>query len=216
MAHSLFVGRKDELARLEGLLSKQTASMVVVKGRRRIGKSRLIEEFAKGKTCLTFSGIPPVDKMTAQSQRDVFAKQLGTQIGLPGIQAQDWSDLFTLLARTTPQSPVVILLDEISWMGSQDPTFLGKLKNAWDLEFQKNPNLILVLCGSVSTWIDQNIISSTAFFGRISLFITLDELPLHTCYELLKKQGCRVSSYEAFKLLSVSGGIPWYISQFQT
>jgi hypothetical protein len=47
--------------------------------------------------------------------------------------------------------------------------FLGKLKNAWDLEFKKNPKLILVLCGSVSTWIEQNIIKNTGFFGRISL-----------------------------------------------
>jgi hypothetical protein len=100
-------------------------------------------------------------------------------------------------------------------MGSKDPTFLGKFKNAWDMEFQKNPHLVLILCGSVSTWIEQNIISSTAFFGRISLYLTLDELPLNDCNKLLDMQGFRGSIYEKFKILSVSGGVPWYIQQVQ-
>lgn len=188
----------------------------MVKGRRRIGKSRLVEEFAKEKHFFVFSGIPPVEGTTEQSQRDVFAKQLGTQIGLPGIQAQDWSDLFGLLARYTLEGQFVILFDEILWTGSKDPTFLGKLKNAWDLEFKKNPQLILILCGSVSTWIEKNIISSTAFFGRISLYLTLEELPLNGCNKLLDHIGFRGSVYEKFKLLSVSGGVPWYIEQIQS
>ncbi|MBY0282086.1 MAG: hypothetical protein K2W94_08040 [Alphaproteobacteria bacterium] len=134
-------------------------------------------------------------------------------MGLPGLAATDWTDLFTLLARQTQKGQIVILLDEISWMGSKDPTFLGKLKNAWDLEFHKNPHLILILCGSISTWIQQNIISSTGFFGRISLDLTLEELPLKDCSEFLEKQGFRGSVYEKFKILSVTGGIPWYLEQ---
>ena len=188
---------------------------MTVKGRRRVGKSRLITEFAKGKNFLVFSGIPPQNDTTEQLQRDIFAKQLGQQISLPSIQAQDWSDLFTLLARYTQDTPCVILFDEISWMGSKDRTFLGKLKNAWDLEFQKNPHLILILCGSVSTWIEENIINSTAFFGRISLYMTLDELPLHDCHTLIESQGFCGSVYETFKIVSITGGIPWYINQIQ-
>lgn len=216
MPDSVFVGRKNELERLSALFLKKSTSLAVVRGRRRIGKSRLVEEFARGKQFFVFSGIPPVDGTSAQSQRDVFAKQLGTQIGIPGIQSQDWADLFTLLARHTNHGRVIILFDEISWMGSKDPTFLGKLKNAWDLEFQKNPELVLIFCGSVSTWIEQNIISSTAFFGRISLYITLDELPLNDSNKLLEVQGFRGSIYEKFKVLAVSGGIPWYLQQIQS
>ncbi len=216
MASDIFVGRKEELERLSSLLKKKSASLIVIRGRRRIGKSRLIEEFAKDKRFLTFAGIPPAPGINEQSQRDIFAQQLGKQIGLTGVVAQDWSTLFSLLARNTNHGPVIILLDEISWMGSKDPSFLGKLKNAWDLEFKKNPHLILVLCGSVSTWIEQNIISSTAFFGRISLLLKLEELPLHTCHELLRTKGFRGSAYEVFKILGVTGGVPWYLEQIQS
>ncbi len=215
MAGDLFVGRKEELERLSSFLKKKSASLIVVRGRRRIGKSRLIEEFAKNKRFLAFAGIPPTSTINEQMQRDVFAEQLGRHIGLTGIVSQDWSTLFSLLARHTNQGPVVILLDEISWMGSKDPMFLGKLKNAWDLEFKKNPHLILVLCGSVSTWIEENIISSTTFFGRLSLLLKLEELPLSICYELLKTRGFRGSAHEIFKILGVTGGIPWYLEQIQ-
>ena len=203
----VFVGRKDELNALHMLGTKKSASLVVIRGRRRIGKSRLVQEFARGKNFLHFSGIPPTTHVTAQSQRDVFASQLG----LPGLQARDWSDLFTLLARQTREGPIIILFDEISWMGSLDPTFLGKLKNVWDMELSHNPDLILILCGSVSTWIETNIIKSTAFFGRISLSLGLEELPLRDCNTLLNEIGFKGSVYEKFKILSVTGGVPWYI-----
>ena len=215
METDVFVGRKEELERLSSLLKKKSASLAVVRGRRRIGKSRLIEEFAKGKRFFSFAGIPPEANVSEQAQRDVFAEQLGRQINLSGIAMQDWSSLFSLLFRHANSGPAIILLDEISWMGSKDPTFLGKLKNAWDLEFKKNPKLILILCGSVSTWIEENIISSTAFFGRISLFLKLEELPLHSCSELLRSRGFRGSPYEVFKILGVTGGIPWYLEQIQ-
>lgn len=215
MSHTSFVGRKEELRSLNLLLTKKSPSLAVIRGRRRIGKSCLVGEFAKGKRFLEFTGIAPTENVTDQSQRDVFSKQLGDQLDLPGLMSQDWAALFTLLAKQTQTGRVVILFDEISWMGSKDPTFLGKLKNAWDRELKRNPELILILCGSVSTWIEENIIQSTAFFGRISLNLTLEELPLRDCNKLLEVQGFRGSFYEKFKILSVTGGVPWYIEQIK-
>jgi|JI10StandDraft_1071094.scaffolds.fasta_scaffold02423_20 AAA+ ATPase superfamily predicted ATPase len=213
MSVDVFIGRKRELKSLNELAKKKSASLVVIRGRRRIGKSRLIQEFGKSKIFFHFSGIPAEEKTTAQDQRDIFSLQLGKKLALQGISSHDWSTLFSLLAKEAAKGEVVILLDEISWMGSKDPHFLGKLKNAWDLEFKNNPKLILILCGSVSTWIEKNIISSTAFFGRISLFLKLEELPLEESYEFLRRCGFCGGQYEAFKLLSVMGGIPWYLEQ---
>src|SRR5689334_12736066 len=113
MFEAPFVGRKKELNELSLLLSKKSASLVVVRGRRRIGKSRLIEEFSKDKKFIRFSGIPPTEDVTSQSQRDVFAKQLGQQFGIPGLTAIDWADLFTLLASQTKKGRVIVLFDEI-------------------------------------------------------------------------------------------------------
>lgn len=207
-----FYGRSRELTLLNNLLDKKTASFVVIKGRRRIGKSRLIEEFAKGHRFYKLEGLAPRKGVTAQSQREQFSKQLAKHFNVP-VKADDWWDLLWFLADKTKKGRAIVLLDEISWMGSEDPDFLGKLKAVWDDHFKKNPNLIFILCGSVSTWIDKNILSSTGFAGRQSLLLTLKELPLYVCNEFWGASKQNISSYEKFKLLTVTGGIPRYLEE---
>ncbi len=210
-----FVGRDNELQRLEDLSRSGRSCIAVLKGRRRIGKSRLAEEFGRGKEFLPFSGLAPVKGMSAQDQRDAFARQLTTLFRLPPLTFTDWSDAFAYLSRYLTVKPTVILFDEISWMGSKDPTFVSKLKVWWDLVLQNYPSVTLILCGSISTWIDKNIINSTAFFGRISLYLELTELSIRQCKELLHLQGFKGSDLEFFKILSVTGGVPWYLEQIQ-
>ncbi len=216
---TFFIGRQHELKQLNLLFKKESASLIVIQGRRRIGKSRLVEEFAKPHKFIRISGIPPTDSVTDQDQRNTFMYQLAQQIQTEwnpqGWQPHDWSALFTLLADQTKTGRVIILLDEISWMGSLDPTFLGKLKTAWDHEFKKNPKLIMVLCGSVSTWIEKNIIKNTGFFGRISQYFDIKELPLPDCAAFFDKIKFAGTSHEKLKILSTTGGVPWYLEQIQ-
>lgn len=209
-----FVGREVELKSLHALLRKSTASLVTLKGRRRIGKSRLIEEFAKEMSFYTFSGIPPTPQTTKASELKIFADQFSQQTGFPEVMVDDWSKMFLLLFEKVKTGRHIILLDEISWMGSKDPFFLGKLKTAWDLHFKKNTRLMLILCGSVSSWIEKNIINSTEFLGRSSLYMTLEELPLNCCNIFWGETYENISAYEKLKVLSVTGGVPRYLELF--
>lgn len=208
-----FIGRQAELAELQPFLTKKSASLLVIKGRRRVGKSRLAEEFAKGLPCYKFTGLAPVQGVSDQAQRDEFARQLHEQLHVPLFNTTDWGALFALLGRLVQKGRCVILFDEVSWMAAGDATFLSKLKNAWEDYFKKNPQLILILCSSISTWMEENVISSTGYFGRISWSMHLDPLPLADCHAMLKSQGFKTTSHEIFKLLSVTGGVPWYIEQ---
>lgn len=88
-----FIGREDELDRLKSLIGNRSASLIVIRGRRRIGKSRLLTEFGKELKSYFFSGNPPAPKTTAQSQRNVFVKQLERN-GIPGVQADEWGNIF--------------------------------------------------------------------------------------------------------------------------
>lgn len=207
-----FIGREYELSLLNQHLDKKIASLLVIRGRRRIGKSRLVEEFARPYKFYTFSGVVPTTKTTAQSQRDEFASQMSKQ-GFPKVKADDWNDLFWLLADQVKNGKTIVLLDEISWMGSEDPDFLGKLKNVWDIYFKKNPDLMLILCGSASSWIEKNILSNTGFVGRISLTLTLGELSLQDCKKFWGKKEKNISAMEKFKVLSVTGGVPRYLEE---
>lgn len=214
MKDSPFIGRESEMERLKGLLNKKSASLIVVRGRRRIGKSRLLSEFGKEMKSLFFSGNPPVRGTTAQSQRDLFADQLN-RVGIPGIKSDNWGDLFWHLSKHTQEGRILIVLDEISWLGGKDPLFLGQLKTAWDMYFSKNPQLIIALCGSISSWIEKNILSNTGFVGRITIDFVLEELSLSACNAFWRPKEKRISSYEKFKLLSITGGVPLYLEQIE-
>ena len=208
-----FIGREKELEEIRDLLEIDSANLVVIRGRRRIGKSRLIREFGSSLPSLFFSGVPPTKKTTANSERAEFARQMEYLLKIKNPNSSDWSLLFRELAAHTREGRVVIVLDEISWLGSKDSDFLGKLKNAWDLEFSHNPQLILFLCGSVSSWIERNILSSTGFVGRISLNMKIKELPLEDACQFWKSQKNRIDPYEIFKTLSITGGIPRYLEE---
>lgn len=209
-----FFGRRLELEKLNRLLKKNTASLVVIKGRRRVGKSRLAEEFGKNLQTFTFIGLPPDEKITAQMQRQNFTSQMLRYFPIPGLQQfTDWGDIFWHLAEQTKKGRILIILDEINWIGSKDDTFLGKLKSAWDQYFRQNPKLIMILSGSMSVWIEENILSSTAFVGRISLDFTIQELPLYQCSHFWRKNETLISPFEKFKILCVTGGIPRYLEE---
>lgn len=107
------------------------------------------------------------------------------------------------------------MFDEISWMGGKDPEFLGHLKTAWDMYFSKNPQLIFALCGSISSWIEKNILSNTGFLGRIVMDMVLEELPLKACNTFWHPKETRISAYEKFKVLSITGGVPFYLERIK-
>lgn len=204
-----FIGREKELKSLEHFYNLQTASLIVVSGRRRVGKSRLIEEFAKNKKFVRFSGVFPSEGVSAQTQRDEFSRRLASTFDLPPLKSNDWGDLLETLAKNTAKGQVVILLDEISWMSQDDPTFLPKLKTTWDEMFKQNSKLILVLCSSISSWVEKNILSTTGFVGRIAFTLKVNELPLNDSNKFWGKK--KICAYEKFKILSITGGIPLYL-----
>ena len=206
-----FIGRQSELAELERFTKKTSASFIVVCGRRRIGKSRLIQEFGlRFDTFYTFSGLPPEANVTMHDQLEEFSRQIAKQCKIPYSFYDNWSDALLAVGQHVKAGKVLLLLDEISWMGSEDPAFLGKIKNFWDCYLKKNSQLIFIICGSASAWIEKNILTNTGFVGRISYRLTLEELSLAECRNFWPKH---ISAYEKFKLLSITGGIPKYLEE---
>jgi hypothetical protein len=210
-----FLGRKYEIEQLRRLLEKNTASLVTLSGRRRIGKSRLIQEFSRGFTFYSFTGLPPSENTTPEDQRSYFATRMSQQFAMPKPNHKEWADLFWSLADRVKEGRVVILLDELSWMAQKDPLFLGKLKTAWDDHFKQNVELIMVLCSSVSIWMEENILADKGFMGRRSLHLHLTELPLVDCNEFWGNGHKAISAFEKFKFLAVTGGVPRYLEELK-
>lgn len=211
----MFIGREHELLLLRKLWEKGHSSFVVCKGRRRIGKSTLIQEFGKqADVFLEFQGAFPEKKMNNRDQMRIFVEQLRAQTETPRFQPENWQQIFSFLAMSIPKDQrCVVFLDEISWMAEREPSFTSQLKIAWDTQFKKYPQLILVVCGSISSWIDENILNHTGFMGRVSLELIPTELPLYQCNQFWKNKTDRVSSMEKLRVLAVTGGIPRYLEE---
>ena len=203
------------MAQLMALWNKRMSSLVTCQGRRRIGKSRLIDEFAAKSECryIKLTGLAPRPKMTNADQIRYFCRKLSRYSAARELAAANWMEAFEALDQVVSEGEkerTVVLLDEISWMGRYDPDFPGYLKDAWDDSLKKHDNLVLVLCGSVSSWIQKNILDSTGFVGRISLEMVLPELSVRESMQFWHEG---VSSKEIFDMLSVVGGVPRYLEE---
>ena len=212
----MFFGREEQIELLESLLRKRTASLVTCRGRRRIGKSTLIEEFARrsGGMFIKIEGRRPQQSLTNDDELMTFAQQLSEQTEAETTKPSCWLDAFRRLnAQIKDDESTVVLLDEVSWLAHYDKCFSDDLKIAWDNLFKKHDRLVLVLCGSVSSWLRDNIIDNGAFMGRRSLDMVVKELPLKDCVKFWGATASRIDFREIIDVLSVTGGIPRYLEE---
>lgn len=207
-----FIGREYEISQLREFARRKTAGLAVVSGRRRIGKSTLIEQFAKGQNLYEFYGLAPRSGITNKDQLKHFGELLGLRFGLPAVRFNNWNEALSMLATLTSSGPAIILLDEISWMAGSDKDFAGKLKGIWDTKFKKNNELMLILCGSVTSWIEENILEDKGYVGRISLTLKLQEMPLSDANKFWLGNDL-IGPTEKFKILCITGGIPRYLEE---
>lgn len=214
----MFVGRKEILEDLESLWRKRTSSLVSCRGRRRIGKSTLIREFARktAEVYIEIEGLPPTEikEMTNQDELDHFVDSLDEATGCGQVKVTRWLQAFALLDKQIDDSKkTVVLLDEISWMGKYDPNFPGVLWKAWETMLHRHERLIVFLCGSVSAWILKNILGNTGFAGRFSRGYVIPELSLSECVQFWGEAAGRISTREILDVLSITGGVPRYLEE---
>lgn len=214
----MFIGREEYLSDLETLWRKRTSSIIACRGRRRIGKSTLFREFARRSAdkYIEIEGLPPSKEceMTNQDELEHFVTVLNDQTGCGTPKLTRWYDAFSLLEKQIDDScKTVVLLDEISWLGQYDPLFPGVLRTAWETLLHKHPRLIVIVCGSVSSWIKSNILGNTGFTGRLSRDYILPELTLSECSQFWGERRERIDEREILDVLSVTGGVPRYLEE---
>jgi AAA+ ATPase superfamily predicted ATPase len=169
-----FVGRKSELAllgkRLAGVTASGTGTALVIRGRRQVGKSRLAQEFCDraGVPYLFFTatkGASPVEAIT-NFLAELSSSSVPRDQGLvPAAPTGSWPDAFRVLAGVLPDSPVVVVLDELPWLAEQDDIFDGALQTAWDRLLSRRPVLLLLL-GSDLHMMERLTAYDRPFFGR--------------------------------------------------
>lgn len=169
-----FIGRATELALLEKRLVRVRdsgqAAAVTIRGRRQVGKSRLVQEFCDRSSRPYFyytavKGASPVDSV-AGFARDLAESRLPKDSRtVPELTGGSWSDAFRVLAASLPDEPAVVVIDELPWLAEQDPAFDGALQAAWD-RLLSSRKVLLLLLGSDIHMMERLMAYDRPFFGR--------------------------------------------------
>ncbi len=210
----MFVGREYHIAQLDKLYRSRSSHIAVIYGRRRIGKSSLVEQFAKSKALIKFEGIEGAH--TPEQIRQVtndLARQINDPI-LNSVHFSKWNDLFEYLTTylSANRKKVVLFFDEVQWLAANQSLFISLLKKYWDNHW-KQENVLLILCGSVSSYMMKRVIRSKALFGRIDLELCLEPLLPKDALQLI---GSNRNRDEAFTYLLLLGGIPRYLEMIDS
>ncbi len=222
MVKSGFIGRRSILMELESRFHDNKADLVVLYGRRRVGKSRLIHEFIKDKrNTFFFTGVETsqVEADNSQNHRQIqIAHFLATLAEISGNKALNrqgdpsWEEVFSHLDKSLPSNdlPCCLIFDEFPWMAGQRLELVRTLFKFWELKWSQRKNLLLFVCGSSVGFLERHFVHSTQFYGRSSLTIHLSPL---TFFEAKHFFGSSRSAEEALEFYMTFGGIPKYLEQ---
>jgi hypothetical protein len=205
-----FVGRSAELAALGKRLARAGDShagvAVTLRGRRQVGKSRLVQEFCdrSGARYVFFAATKGA---SAQESTRAFLGEL-RESGLPtdpelvpSEAPAGWPDVLRALAAVLPDEPSIVVLDEVPWLAEQDEVFDGALQTAWDRLLSSRP-VLLVLLGSDLHMMERLTAYDRPFYGRADNMVLGPLTPAETGDAL------GLSAADAIDAHLVSGGLP--------
>ena len=205
----MFIDRENELASLEKQYNNNRSNFIVIYGRRRIGKTFLINEFVKDKPNIYFSG-------TQESKTELikkFSVKLSTYFKdeiITKNPLNSWDSIFEYIIKNTEnlKEKLIVTIDEITYIRAADPSFLSIFQMYYDMHF-KDMNIMFIMSGSLINIIYSKIFAySSPVYGRRTGNIELNEFTFPTLSQYFKN----ISMEQLVNIYSLFGGIPYYLS----
>lgn len=215
------IGRKEELRTLERLYNSDKSEFLAIYGRRRVGKSYLVDEAFRGE--IAFSAVGIFSKSPETSQRKIQLRHFYSNLLAYGLspeykEPEDWMaafDLLRILLSRNTSRRIVIFLDELPWMaGPQSSELVEELGFFWNNWAVKQRNILLIVCGSATSWMLDNIIRDYGgLHSRLTEKIFLSPFTLGESREYYNRRGFLMSDYEIALCQMAIGGIPYYMDR---
>lgn len=209
------VGRKDEKQILENALSSNSAELIAVFGRRRVGKTFLVRSVFEKHIVFEFSA---VHNANMREQLEGFSKAFKKAMNIPLALAvpTNWLEAFEQLENfLTPivtKKKAVVFFDEFPWMHTHKSNFLKAFEHFWNSYASRYPNLTVVICGSAASWMIQNVVNNKGgLHNRLTKRIRILPFTLPEAEAYLKSRSINIDRYQILHLYMVMGGIPEYL-----
>ena len=222
MRKSFVVGRKREIALLKECHKTAKSEFVVVYGRRRIGKTFIVNESLSKNFVFQATGLfaqPRAEQLKNfyNAMQKWFGEELLAKSGVKKCP-KDWGETFTVLERLLTAVPKpkrgkkVVFLDELPWMDTQRSGFIAALEHFWNSYAAWTHDIILVVCGSAASWIVDRVINNKGgLHNRLTRRIHLQPFTLSETEQFLKGKGFRWNRYDVAQCYMSMGGIPYYL-----
>ena len=230
MNPSSVIGREAELATISRLYASKRSEFLAIYGRRRVGKSFLIEEALENK--ITFSAVglyQKIDKDNPEKVESYRQKQLAhfyNSLQEYGLKKEgnpaptSWMEALELLKKLLKSKRVkrkVVFIDELPWLaGPQSAELLEELGHFWNSWARQRKDVFLIVCGSATSWMVDNVMRDYGgLYGRITERIFLKPFTLEECERYWAKRGFHLSRYEIALTYMVIGGVPFYMDSIR-
>lgn len=206
----MFVGRKAELEFLKSQYERKGGSLVVLYGRRRVGKTETLREFCKGKKRVFFSCTQVTDRIQLRN----FSQRLLTE-KVPASQYvsefEDWEKAFRAISDLPyGNEKKLVVIDEFPYMCQGNKGIPSILQNLWDSQW-KDENVMIVLCGSTMSFIEKELLAEkNPLYGRATGIYKMTEMGFYD--SILFFPG--YSAKDKVLAYSILGGVPHYLRQF--
>ena len=216
------IGRKKEIAELNRYYHSGRAEFVAVYGRRRVGKTFLIDEVFHDNMIFHHTGLSPYDRQRKISLKDQLQNFYFSLLrhGMENIaQPKSWMEAFFLLEKFLDTcdngSRQVVFIDELPWLDTARSGFLTALEAFWNGWGNTRHNLLLIVCGSATSWMLDNLINNKGgLYGRLTGEMKLSSFTLKECEDFYKSRGISMSRYNIAQAYMIMGGIPFYMNFF--
>lgn len=207
------VGRIDEISRLKAYYNSGKPEFIALYGRRRVGKTFLVEQLFADKFMFHVTGVIEGDK---EDEMTVFYKALES-IGYEGAASKSWYDAFTALRgclekKIRKNKRCVLFIDELPCFDTPNSRFLKAFGNFWNGWCILHPEIMLIVCGSATTWMIKNIVDSHGgLHNRMTHEIHLHPFNLSETEAYLKSNGVAWDRLSIVQIYSIMGGVPYYL-----
>lgn len=203
----MFIGRKKELTVLNRLYAQNRFQCVVIYGRRRIGKTSLINEFLKDKNSIYFTGLEENAQENLIRFSDAIQMFQNTEsMDFPTFA--HFEQAFRSIAGLAKKRRVILVIDEFPYLAQSYPAISSMLQSYIDHEFQQT-NMFIILCGSSMSFMENQVLGyKSPLYGRRTAQMKLKPFSLHEAREFFQN----MDREEVFELNTITGGIPMYLS----
>lgn len=208
------IGREQECAELARCLNSTHSDLVIVYGRRRIGKTFLVEQFFEKKFDFWFVG---AHGLSTKQQLRRFAKAIKEHSGKIIPQFSDWFDAFDALEAylnsLSTNGKKVIFIDEMPWMDTGRSNFVVALENFWNGWAMRRDDIMLIATGSATSWMRDKLVGNQGgLHARITCQLHLSPFTLHETELYLESMGIYWDRYQILQSYMALGGVPYYYS----